>query len=91
MNPCQYEIPFCVDYNKTTFLKIYGLSTVMERAAEGTKTQDKHNSCFRLTLIFTQTTNFKEGLYKYSSHKVLLGYARIFQEDYCRHETNHLN
>ena len=39
MNPHQYEIPFCVDYNKKTFLKIYGLSTVMERAAEGTKTQ----------------------------------------------------
>jgi len=53
MNPRQYEIPFCVDYNNTTFLKIYGLSTVMERAAEGTKTQDKHNSFQTHTHIYT--------------------------------------
>jgi hypothetical protein len=83
MNPWQYEIPFCVDYNKTIFLKIYGMSTVMERAAEGTKTQDKHNSRFRLILIFIQTTNLKGGMYRFSSYKVLLGYARTFQEDYC--------
>ena len=80
MNPQQYEIPFCVDYNNTMLLKIYGLSTVIERAAEGTRTQDKHNSCFRL--IFIQNTNFKGGLYRFSSHKILLGYARTFQ-DYC--------
>lgn len=55
----------------------------MERAAEGTKTQDKQNSCFRLILIFIQTTNFKGGLYRFSSHKVLLGYARTFHGDYC--------
>jgi hypothetical protein len=79
MNPQQYEIPFCVDYNNTIFLKIYGLSTVMGRAAE--VTQDKHNSCFRL--IFIQNTNFKGGLYRFSSHKVLLGSARTFQKDYC--------
>jgi hypothetical protein len=40
MNPRLYEIPICVDYSKTTALKMYSLSTVTGRAAEGTKTQD---------------------------------------------------
>jgi hypothetical protein len=52
------------------------------------KTQDTHNFCFKLKLIFIQTTNFKGELYTFSSHKALLGYARAFQNDYCPSELN---